>query len=68
MSISIISENCNMYEADIGERLSVKDRDTITEIINRVLRAEGVDTHSDNEEFDGFTFDLIAYYVKDDDD
>ena len=65
MSISIISENCNIYEADVGERLSSKDRDIITEIISRVLRAEGIDTHSDNKDLDGFTFDLIAYYVKD---
>jgi hypothetical protein len=27
---------------------------------------EGIDTDNDDEDLDGFTFDLIAYYEKDD--
>ena len=62
----IISENGVIYEVDIGKKLSGKDIDTIAEIIHGVLTDEGIDTDNDNEDLDGFSFDLIAYYAKDD--
>ena len=61
-----ISENGVIYEIDIGEKLSGKDIDAIAEIISGVLEAEGIDTDNDNEDLDGFTFDVIAYYAKED--
>ena len=53
-----------IYEVDIGEKLSGKDIDIIAEIIHGVLENEGINTDNDNEDLDGFTFDLIAYYAK----
>ena len=53
-----------IYEVDIGEKLSGKDIDMIAEIIHGVLENEGINTDNDNEDLDGFTFDLIAYYAK----
>ena len=56
-----ISENGVIFEVDIGKKLSGKDIDIIAEIIHGVLIDEGID-----KDLDGFTFDLIAYYAKDD--
>ena len=61
-----ISENGVIFEVDIGKKLSGKDIDIIAEIIHGVLIDEGIDTDNDNKDLDGFTFDLIAYYAKDD--
>ena len=44
--------------------LSGKDIDIIAEIIHGVLENEGINTDNDNEDLDGFTFDVIAYYAK----
>ena len=61
-----ISENGVIFEVDIGKKLSGKDMDIIVEIIHDVLIDEGIDTDNDNKDLGGFTFDLIAYYAKDD--
>ena len=60
----VYTENEVIYEVDIGEKLSGKDIDIIAEIIHGVLENEGINTDNDNEDLDGFTFDLIAYYAK----
>ena len=60
----VYTENEVTYEVDIGEKLSGKDIDMIAEIIHGVLENEGINTDNDNEDLDGFTFDLIAYYAK----
>ena len=60
----VYTENEVIYEVDIGEKLSGKDIDMIAEIIHGVLENEGINTDNDNEDLDGFTFDLIAYYAK----
>ena len=60
----VYTENGVIYEVDIGEKLSVKDIDIIAEIIHGVLVNEGINTDNDNEDLDGFTFDVIAYYAK----
>ena len=60
------TENGVIYEVDIGEKLSGKDIDIIAEIIHGVLVNEGIDTDNDNKDLDGFTFDVIAYYAKED--
>ena len=60
------SENGVIYEVDIGKKLSGKDVDIIADIIHGVLVDEGIDTDNDNEDLDGFTFDVIAYYAKED--
>ena len=60
----VYTENGVIYEVDIGEKLSGKDIDIIAEIIHGVLVNEGINTDNDNEDLDGFTFDLIAYYAK----
>ena len=60
----VYTENEVIYEVDIGEKLSGKDIDMIAEIIHGVLENEGINTDNDNEDIDGFTFDLIAYYEK----
>ena len=60
----VYTENGVIYEVDIGEKLSGKDIDIIAEIIHGVLENEGINTDNDNEDLDGFTFDLIAYYAK----
>ena len=60
----VYTENGVIYEVDIGEKLSGKDIDMIAEIIHGVLENEGINTDNDNEDLDGFTFDLIAYYAK----
>ena len=62
----VYTENGVIYEVDIGEKLSGKDIDIIAEIIHGVLVNEGIDTDNDNEDLDGFTFDVIAYYAKED--
>tara|TARA_B100001123_G_scaffold150554_1_gene174080 strand:- start:157 stop:363 length:207 start_codon:yes stop_codon:yes gene_type:complete len=60
----VYTENEVIYEVDIGEKLSGKDIDIIAEIIHGVLENEGINTDNDNEDLDGFTFDVIAYYAK----
>tara|TARA_R100001163_G_C4900174_1_gene89121 strand:+ start:339 stop:545 length:207 start_codon:yes stop_codon:yes gene_type:complete len=60
----VYTENGVIYEVDIGEKLSGKDIDIIAEIIHGVLENEGINTDNDNEDLDGFTFDVIAYYAK----
>ena len=60
----VYTENGVIYEVDIGEKLSGKDIDMIAEIIHGVLENEGINTDNDNEDLDGFTFDVIAYYAK----
>ena len=60
----VYTENEVIYEVDIGEKLSGKDIDMIAEIIHGVLENEGINTDNDNEDLDGFTFDVIAYYAK----
>ena len=60
----VYTENEVIYEVDIGEKLSGKDIDMIAEIIHGVLENEGINTDNDNEDLDAFTFDLIAYYAK----
>lgn len=60
----VYTENGVIYEVDIGEKLSGKDIDIIAEIIHGVLVNEGINTDNDNEDLDGFTFDVIAYYAK----
>lgn len=62
----VYTENGVIYEVDIGEKLSGKDIDIIAEIIHGVLVNEGIDTDNDNKDLDGFTFDVIAYYAKED--
>ena len=54
-----------VHRVNIGEKLSGQDIDMIAEIIHGVLTDEGIDTDNDNEDLDGFSFDLIAYYAKD---
>ena len=53
-----------VHRVNIGEKLSGQDIDMIAEIIHSVLVDEGIDTDNDNEDLDGFSFDLIAYYEK----
>ena len=60
----VYTDNEVIYEVDIGEKLSGKDIDMIAGIIHGVLENEGINTDNDNEDLDGFTFDLIAYYAK----
>jgi len=60
----VYTENEVIYEVDIGEKLSGKELEMIAEIIHGVLENEGINTDNDNEDLDGFTFDLIAYYAK----
>ena len=60
----VYTENEVIYEVDIGEKLSGKDIDMIAEIIHGFLENESINTDNDNEDLDGFTFDLIAYYAK----
>ena len=60
----VYTENEVIYEVDIGEKLSGKDIDIIAKIIHGVLENEGINTDNDNEDLDGFTFDVIAYYAK----
>ena len=55
-----------VHRVNIGEKLRGKDVDIIADIIHGVLMDEGIDTDNDDEDLDGFTFDLIAYYEKDD--
>lgn len=55
-----------VHGVDISKKLSAKDVDIIANIIHGVLMDEGIDTDNDDEDLDGFTFDLIAYYEKDD--
>jgi len=53
-----------VHRVDISKKLSGKDVDIIADIIHGVLMDEGIDTDNDDEDLDGFTFDLIAYYEK----
>ena len=55
-----------VHRVNIGEKLSDKDVDIIYTIIHGVLMDEGIDTDNDDEDLDGFTFDLIAYYEEED--
>ena len=55
-----------VHRVNIGEKLSDKDVDIICTIIHGVLMDEGIDTDNDDEDLDGFTFDLIAYYEEED--
>tara|TARA_R100000742_G_C4246032_1_gene64964 strand:+ start:6 stop:233 length:228 start_codon:yes stop_codon:yes gene_type:complete len=53
-----------VHRVDISEKLSGKDVDIIADIIHGVLMDEGIDTDNDDEDLDGFTFEVIAYYEK----